>query len=105
MTKNFKLFKDGKTKTVDTEEAEECITNGWTVEDAQSFQVGFSRTGIVKLASANLEPWQAFNEFIANAIDSWIDYPKKPRPKLRIEIDIDRKSNLSKSTIHQPIMH
>ena len=43
MTKNFKLFKDGKTKTVDTkEEAEECITNGWTlVEDAQSFQVGF----------------------------------------------------------------
>ena len=39
-------------------------------------QVGFSRTGIVKLASANLEPWQAFNEFIANAIDSWIDSPK-----------------------------
>ena len=38
MTKNFKLFKDGKTKSVDTkEEAEECITNGWTlVEDAQS---------------------------------------------------------------------
>ena len=28
------------------------------------------------------------------------DYPKKPRPKLSIEIDIDQKSNLSKSTIH-----
>ena len=102
MAKKFKLFKDGKTKSVDTkEEAEKCITNGWTlVEDAQSFQVGFSRSGIVKLASANLEPWQAFNEFIANAIDSWIDSPKKPRPRLRIEIDINQESNLSKSTIH-----
>ena len=102
MADKFKLYKDGETKSVDTkEEAEECITDGWTlIEDAQSFQVGFSRSGIVKLASANLEPWQAFNEFIANAIDSWIDFPKIPRPKLRIEIDINQKSNLSKSTVH-----
>ena len=102
MVNEINLFKDGETKTVSTkEEAEKLITNGWTpVEDAQSFQVGFSRSAIVKLASANLEPWQAFNEFIANAIDSWIDVSKRPRPKLSVDIDINQTSDLSKSTIH-----
>lgn len=102
MVTEFKLFKDGETKTVSTnEEAEKLITKGWTlVEDAQSFQIGFSRDAIVKLASANLKPWQAFNEFIANAIDSWIDFTTKPRPKLIVDIDIQQKPNLSKSTVH-----
>ena len=52
MVTEFKLFKDGKTKIVKSwEEAEELIAEGWTlIDNAQSYQIGFSRDGIVKLA-------------------------------------------------------
>ena len=101
MTDLITLHKDGRTKTVsDKTEAEKCISKGWTpVEEIHNFQVGFSRSAMGKLASANLKPWQAFNEFIANSIDSWIDFPANPRPKLVVDIDIQQKADLSKSKI------
>ena len=95
------LTKNDEIKTVYSEkEAEKLENKGWRrIESSEDFGIGFSRDGIVKLASANLQPWQAFNEFIANSIDSWIAFPKKPRPKLIINIDIEQKTNLSKSKV------
>lgn len=67
-------------------------------QDNNNRQAWLGPQFLQKLANANLASWQAFNEIIANSIDSWIDF-NSPRPVLEIDIEVSQTNNLSTSTI------